>query len=110
MFNDEQATERRLEREARETRLGTLGNPNGINVAKVEVCWWYDDAGLGLASTTTETHAGHFIVAATGNEPECEGEDGTIYAVFESLTHAAMQARQERLGFAGYDITDISSY
>jgi hypothetical protein len=91
-----------------DTYLGTLGNRNGVNVAKVEVLWYWDDAGLGHV-TTTETHTGFYIVHATGDEPEAQGEYGTIYNVFEDLVHAAMQARQERLGFTGYEIDDISS-
>lgn len=91
-----------------DTFLGRLGNREGVNVAKVEVTWWFDDPGLGF-ETSTETHHGHYIVHATGDEDECQGEDGTIYAVFEGLVHQAMQERQEKLGFASYDIDDISS-
>jgi len=103
-MHNEEAIERRLQREASEVCLGTLGDRSGINVAKVEVSWVfeYDDF-------STEEHAGFYYVHATGNEPECEGEDGTIYAVFENLAHEAMQTRQERLGFADYAIGDISA-
>jgi len=97
---DEQREERRLEREARETCLGTLGNREGANVAKVQVSWMYE---------RNEWHAGYYLVHATGDEPECQGEDGTIYAVFEELTHEAMQRRQERQGFYDYEITDVSA-
>lgn len=91
-----------------ETFLGRLGNRDGVNVAKVEVSWYFDDPGLGH-ETTTETHTGYYLVHATGFEPEAQGEDGTIYTVFEDLVHAAMQSRQERLGFASYDLDDISA-
>ena len=98
-------TDAHLEREARETFLGRLGDPEGINVAKVEVSWHYEDPGLGF-ETRIEEHAGHFLVHATGNEPECEGEDGTIYAVFERLVGEAMARRQQQQGFAGWQIDD----
>jgi hypothetical protein len=81
--------------------LGTLGNRDGINVARVEVAWSYD------GEDAVET--GHYHVHATGDEPEAQGEDGTIYNVFEDLVHEAMQRRQERLGFASYEIEDTSS-
>ena len=102
-MNNEDATQRRLGREARETLLGTLGDRDGINVAKVEVCWWYE-RGLDL-----EEHAGFYFVHATGDEPRAQGEEGTIYNVFEDLVHERMLERQERLGFAGYEINDISA-
>lgn len=95
---------------ASETFLGTLGNREGVNVAKVEVSWYFEDPGLGF-ETTVEEHFGYFLVHATGDE-ECVVEDpeyGTIYTVFENLTHEAMQRRQERQGFAGYEIDDISA-
>ena len=88
--------------------LGTLGNRQGVNVAKVEVVWFYDDPGLGF-ETKTSTHTGHFIVHATGDEPECQGEYGTIYNVFDHLVHEAMEARRKRLGFHDYEIEDTSS-
>ena len=90
--------------------LGTLGDRAGVNVAKVEVIWFFDDAGLGPDSESSSSHTGHYIVHATGNEPEAQGEDGTIYTVFEDLVHAAMNDRQRRLGFHDYDIEDISSH
>jgi hypothetical protein len=89
-----------------DTFLGRLGNREGINVAKVEVSWYYEgDVG------NDRVEHGFYIVHAVGDEPEitAEGEDGTIYAVFEGRVHAAMQERQERLGFAGYEIDDISA-
>ena len=88
--------------------LGTLGDRSGVNVARVEVSWYFDDPGLGH-ETTTEIGTGYYLVHATGDEPECQGEYGTIYAVFEDLVHDAMQRRQERLGFASYEIDDTSS-
>lgn len=88
--------------------LGTLGDRSGVNVAKVEVSWFYDDPGLGH-ETKTEVGTGYFVVHATGDEPECEGEYGTIYAVFEKLVGEAMDARQERLGFASWETEDTSS-
>ena len=88
--------------------LGTLGDRAGINVARVEVFWQYDDPGLGH-ETVTEIETGYYLVHATGDEPEAQGEDGTIYNVFEDLVHAAMQDRQKRLGFASYEIEDISA-
>ena len=83
-----------------DTYFGTLGDRSGVNVAKVEVSWCYEDG-------TVET--GYFIVHATGSEPEAQGEDGTIYTVFENHVHEAMQRRQERLGFDSYEIEDTSS-
>lgn len=84
------------------TYLGTLGDRSGVNVAKVEVSWCWDDS--------SDIHVGYYLVHATGDEPECQGEDGTIYTVFEDRVHEAMQRRQERLGFDGYEIEDISSH
>lgn len=50
----EQATERRLEREARETCLGYLGDPaNFTDAARVEVTW---------ADENEVEHCGYFIV------------------------------------------------
>lgn len=93
-----------------DTFLGRLGNREGVNVAKVEVFWWFDDVGL-TDATTTETHRGFYIVHAVGDEPEIAeaGEFGTIYTVFEGLVHNAMKARQKSLGFDGYEIDDISA-
>ena len=88
--------------------LGTLGDRRGVNVAKVEVSWWYDDPGLGHETTTT-IETGHFIVHATGDEPECQGDEGTIYNVFEELVNEAMERRRERLGFASWETEDTSS-
>jgi hypothetical protein len=92
------------------TYLGTLGDRSGVNVAKVEVVWFYDDPGLGPDSESSSSHTGHYIVHATGNEPECQGEYGTIYNVFEELVHEAMEARRVKLGFADWDTEDTSSY
>lgn len=110
-YENDSQVERRLGDEARKTCLGTLGDRSGVNVAKVEVSWCYEDPGLGHF-TRIEEHAGHYIVHATGEEPMIaeEGEYGSIYTVFETLVHEAMQARQKRLGFADYAIDDISSY
>jgi len=46
-----------------------------------------------------------------GEEPMIaeEGEYGSIYTVFETLVHEAMEARREKLGFASYEIDDISA-
>lgn len=93
---DEAAVQRRLEREARECCLGRLGDRAGANVARVEVTWWWGDFADEL-----EQEAGHYLVHATGDEP-----DG-IYAVFEQLTAEAMDARCERLRCAGWQIDDI---
>lgn len=87
--------------------LGTLGDRRGVNVARVEVGWHFDTGSGFLDDITYET--GYYLVHATGDEPECQGEDGTIYNVFEGLVHAAMQERQKRLGFDSYEIDDISS-
>ena len=85
------------------TFLGRLGNREGVNVAKVEVSW-YDE------STDTEGD-GFYVVHATGDEPEIleAGEDGTIYAVFESLVHGAMQNKVDAGRFDSYSIEDISA-
>ena len=91
-----------------DTFLGRLGDRDGINVAKVEVSWYYEWQGE-HGGAEIEVDHGFYLVHATGDEPECEGEDGTIYAVFEGLVHGAMEKRQERLGFAGYEIDDISA-
>lgn len=103
-MRDEAAVERRLEREARETFLGRLGNRDGINVARVEVSWATEYDILDV-----EEHAGYFLVHATGDEPECEGEEGTIYAVFENRVGEEMFRRQERGDFDGWHINDITS-
>lgn len=95
--------QRRLENEARENCLGRIGDPAGVNVAKVEVSW-YTETGLALYE-----EAGHYFVHATGNEPECRGEEGTIYAVFENLVDEAMEAKVEAGDFDGWAIDDISS-
>lgn len=81
--------------------LGRLGNREGVNVAKVEVTW-YDES-------NDETGDGHYVVHATGDEPECEGEYGTIYAVFEKLVGAAMDAKVEAGRFDSWEIEDTSS-
>jgi hypothetical protein len=109
---NEQDAQRRLAREARETFLGTLGDRSGINVARVEVTWFYDNFSVAgpIGFAGVEEHSGHYCVHATGEEPEAQGEDGSIYTVFEDLVHAAMLERQKRLGFAGYEIDDISSW
>lgn len=98
MYDAEQA---RLEREARETHLGTLGDTNGVNVARVEVSWLFESPGLGFATDVSE-HAGYFIVHATGDEPGIE----TIYDVFEGLVSEEMERRRTRQGFADWQIDD----
>lgn len=97
-------------RAATRTYLGTLGDRAGVNVARVEVWWAYEDPGLGF-ETTTEIETGYYLVHATGDEPEIaeEGEYGSIYTVFENRVHEAMNARQKRLGFSTWEIEDISS-
>ena len=101
---NEEATERRLAREATTICLGTLGNRDGANVAKVEVSWYseYDD---GIIEA-----AGYYVVHATGNEPECEGPYGTIYNVFSERVHEAMTAKQDAGTLDDYRIDDIYSY
>jgi len=109
MYDDsysENAVQRRLECEALTHCLGTLGS--GVNVAKVQVSWYFEDPGLGF-ETGIEEHAGFYFACASGEEPEAQGEEGTIYAVFENLVNAAMDRRQEKLGFASYAIDDISA-
>lgn len=88
--------------------LGTLGDRQGVNVAKVEVSWFKDDPGLGF-ETTTEVGLGYYIVHATGDEIECEGEEGTIYAVFERLVAEAMNPKLEAGRFDSWEFEDISS-
>lgn len=104
-MRDDAAVERRLAREASENCLGILGNRiDGVNVARVEVSWYFEDEAFNL-----DEHAGHFLVHATGQEPDAISGEGTIYAVFERLTHAAMDERQQREGFDGWQIDDISA-
>lgn len=98
---NEDATIRRLEREARERFLGRLGDPAGVNVARVEVSWYWDDPGLGFESTTHE-QAGYFLVHATGNEPGVE----TIYETFDELVSEEMERRRRKLGFHGWETDD----
>jgi hypothetical protein len=81
--------------------LGTLGDRMGVNVARVDVSWGWDDS--------TEVETGHYHVHATGEEPESVGEDGTIYAIFEKHVQAAMDARQEKLGFDWWETEDTRS-
>lgn len=90
-----------LNRQARDNRLGTLGDTSGANCAKVEVSWWFDDPGLGYETTVTE-HAGHFYVYATGDEP-----DDHLYATFDRLTTEAMERRRNKQGFTDWQIDDI---
>lgn len=88
--------------------LGTLGDRDGVNVARVEVSWGWDvDHENGTDSQNIWT--GYFLVHATGEEPECEGEYGSIYAVFEEHVATAMEARQKRLGFHWWETEDTSS-
>lgn len=87
------ADERRLEREARDNCLGQIGSTDGVNVARVEVSWYYAD---GLEE------AGHYIVRARGDEYGAE----TLYDIFDAAVTVAMSARQERLGFEGWQIDD----
>ncbi len=111
---DEEAKQRRLSREARENYLGTLGDLRGINVAKVEVSWFWEEGSQDIeeqlvGTTYTYEEAGYYLVHATGEEPECEGEEGTIYAVFEKLVHEAMGKKQDKNLIDGWHIDDISS-
>jgi len=106
----EEDVERRLQREARDVYLGTLGDRTGINVAKVEVSWYWEDATdpdhnwpSGISCIAEE--AGHYYVHATGEEEDAD----TIYDTFERLVHEAMDARQKKLSFHGWEIDDISS-
>lgn len=90
------------------TYLGTLGDRSGVNVARVEVSWGWDvDNENGTSSQEIET--GYYHVHATGDEPESQPPDGTIYNVFEDLVHGAMEARRNRLGFHWWEIEDTSS-
>ena len=91
-----------------DTFLGTLGDRSGVNVARVDVVYgWEVDNENGTSSQ--ELHTGWFHVHATGDEPECEGEYGTIYAVFEKHVEEAMEARQKRVGFHWWEVEDTSS-
>jgi len=85
--------EARLGREAQQTYLGELGDRAGVNVAKVEVTWTYDDGTM---------HAGYYLAHASGDEEGAE----TIYDTFAELVDAAMTERVERLGLAGWETTD----
>jgi hypothetical protein len=88
--------------------LGTLGDKSGVNVARVDVVYGWDvDNENGTSSQ--EIHTGYFHVHATGDEPECEGEDGTIYAVFEKLVDERMTERRSRLGFHWWETEDTRS-
>lgn len=102
----EEQCERRLAREATTICLGTLGDRSGVNVAKVEV-WWYVE----YSDFTRDTNAGFYYVHATGEEPMIAeaGEFGSIYTVFETLVHEAMQAKIDAYRLDGYEISDIYS-
>ena len=107
----EEATQHRLEREARETFLGRLGNRDGNNIARVEVSWYSEyttDPVNPLNGSHTEWHAGFYTVHATGDETAAR-EEGTIYAVFHDLVHKAMQAKVDDGKIDGYQLDDISS-
>lgn len=110
MNNTEEAVERRLQCEAIDNCLGNLGDPKGINVAKVEVSWYSEYASDAL-SYQIEENAGHYFVSATGDEPmiEAEGEFGSIYTVFETLVHEAMQKKVDAGVIDGYQIDDVSA-
>ena len=83
--------------------LGTLGNREGVNVARVEVSW-YDES-------SDTVGVGYYIVHATGDEPEVtsDPEFGTIYNVFENLVGAAMDAKVEAGKFDSWETEDTSS-
>lgn len=83
------------------TYMGRLGDPTGVNVARVEVTWYDEER--------DEVGTGFYHVHATGEEPEAKGEDGTIYNVFENLVHEAMDAKVEAGRFDSWEIEDISS-
>lgn len=108
MQENEQALERRLIRECRTRHLGALGDRGGVNVAKVEVQWWKADPGLGHF-TTSCYEGGYYTAYASGDEPECEGEYGTIYNVFDKLVTEALDARVEKGEIDGYEILDTYS-
>ena len=104
-MNDEAATERRLIRECSTRHLGTLGDRGGVNVAKVEVQWFKDDPGLGF-ETQSCYEGGFYLAHASGDEPECEGEFGSIYGVFERLVTEALDAKVDAGQIDGYEILD----
>jgi hypothetical protein len=87
--------------------LGRLGNRDGINVAKVEVCWG-DDVSIG---ENAPVEHGYYLVHATGDEPEIAeaGEYGSIYTIFENLVSEAMDAKQERGDFDWWETNDTSA-
>lgn len=99
--SQEIAHEQRLQREAQETCLGTLGDKDAPNVAKVEVSYGWYEPGLGFETTYTE-HAGHFVVHA--------GEEVDIYETFNELVEQAMEAKAKREGFQDWQIDDIYSF
>ena len=101
----EQAVERRILKECQTVNLGRLGNPDGVNVAKVEVQWWKEDPGEGHF-TRFCYEGGFYVVHATGEEPDAE----TIYDTFSELVHEAMTTRLEAGRIDGYEILDTSSY
>jgi len=91
--------------------LGTLGDRSGVNVARVDVVWGWDEVSLDgpIGSVDHEVQTGYYHVHATGEEPESQGEDGTIYAIFEKHVGEAMEARQRRLGFHWWETEDTRS-
>lgn len=104
----EQAVERRLQKECTTVNLGTLGNRDGVNVAKVEVQWWKEDPGDGHF-TRFCYEGGFYVVHATGDEPEAQS-DGSIYNVFHDLVTEAMEIKVEARRIDGYEILDTSAY
>ena len=97
---NENATQARLAREAQTCFLATLGDRDGVNVAKVEVSWYYSWQGE-HGGEEREEHAGYFLVHATGDE-----DVDSIYETFETLVGAAMEERQARLGFYDWQTDD----
>lgn len=94
---NEEATERRLEREARTHSLGTLGEREGsTDTAKVEVCYGDGD----------ESHAGFHIVHVTV-PAEADSDDYANHPAYlaEQIVRARYESKHE-----WFDITDISAY
>lgn len=105
-MRDDVAVERRLEREATTHFMGTLGNRDGVNVAKVQVSWYTEDPGLGFVTELCES-AGYFLVHATG-DPSITGEPD-IYGEFEELVGEAMEKRVRDGRCDGWQIDDVSA-
>lgn len=100
------ATEESLEHQARTRYLGRLGDTTGVDVARVEVSWYWDVDNENGTSTLQE-QAGYWLVHASGSEENEHGDkDETIHDTFERLVHEAMEGKRRVLGFHGWEIDD----